>query len=418
MRRLSVQIYLTIIVALLVFVVVAGAFWRSGVDRRPARQAFEVAGELASIALAAKEAPTSEQQTKLDDLARKLKLDLSLFSAKRVPIAAAGKPLQPPPQRNIESGFVYRRGGPTFAISLPDGRWLVARAPRRRHRHPAFKFIVFLSTIAALVALSAWPVVRGLTRRLENLQSGVDRFGTGDLTARVDVSGKDEVASLARSFNAAASRIERLVEGHKLLLANASHELRTPLSRIRLGVELMKEQPTPERRTALEKDLSELDVMIEEILLLSRLDSGAGLEAREDVDVLALAAEEAAHYEGCEVSGTPLTVFADARLLRRLIRNLLQNALAHAAPPIAIEVTGDDGKVIIDVTDGGKGLPPKLKDTVFEPFHRGSSRGKSGGTGLGLALVRQIAESHNGTAEFVPGPDGATLNRVRVVLPQ
>src|SRR5205807_5339212 len=126
-----------------------------------------------------------------------------------------------------------------WSVRLPDGRWLVGRIPTR-HRHPALALVGFLGAIALAVGLGAFPVVRRLTRRLERLQAGVESLGAGDLSARVKVEGRDEVAHLAASFNGAAARIENLVGAHKMLLANASHELRTPLARIRLGIELLE----------------------------------------------------------------------------------------------------------------------------------------------------------------------------------
>src|SRR6202023_114685 len=117
----------------------------------------------------------------------------------------------------------------------------------------------------------------------------------------VKVEGRDEVAQLAESFNRAASRIETLVNAHKMLLANASHELRTPLTRIRMGVELMRGAADPQRKAELERDIAELDQLIEEVLLASRLDAVDHLETQEEVDLLALAAEECARYERCSL---------------------------------------------------------------------------------------------------------------------
>ena len=163
--------------------------------------------------------------------------------------------------------------------------------------------IGFLGAIALAVAVCAYPLVRRLTRRLERLQAGVESLGAGDLSARVKVEGKDEVARLAESFNRAAARIEELVGAHKMLLANTSHELRTPLSRIRLGIELLKETPDAKRRAELEMDIAELDGLIEQILLSSRLEAVRSIDRREEVDLLAVAAEEAARYEQCSVTG-------------------------------------------------------------------------------------------------------------------
>jgi signal transduction histidine kinase len=186
------------------------------------------------------------------------------------------------------------------------------------------------------------------------------------------------VARLAESFNAAAARIEALVGAHKSLLANASHELRTPLARIRLALELGKD------RREVERDIAELDALIDEVLLASRLEAVSSLDI-EDVDLLALAAEEAARYD-VEAQGTPVTVRGDARLLRRMIRNLLENARRYGAPPMEVHVENHQ----LRVCDAGPGVPPAERERIFEPFY------SKQGTGLGLALVRQIARRHCG----------------------
>jgi signal transduction histidine kinase len=229
-------------------------------------------------------------------------------------------------------------------------------------------------------------VVRRLTQRLERLQRGVEALGAGELSARVKVEGGDEVARLAESFNRAAARIEELVGAHKALLANASHELRTPLARIRMALELGKD------KREVERDIAELDELIDEVLLASRLDAVRSPERVEDVDLLALAAEEAARYE-LEAQGEPVLVRGDPRLLRRMIRNLLENARRHGAPPIEVHVNKNRS---IEVCDGGSGVPAADRERIFEPFYR--RPGATDGAGLGLALVRQIARRHGGEA--------------------
>jgi nitrogen fixation/metabolism regulation signal transduction histidine kinase len=184
--------------------------------------------------------------------------------------------------------------------------------------------------IVLAFALGAYPIARRLTRRLERLQGGVDQLGKGDLATRVPVEGRDEVAALARSFNRSAERIEELVQSYKLLLANCSHELRTPLARIRLGLERLAADPDDPIRGELTRSVAELDALIDEMLLASRLDALKTLERAEDVDLLAVAAEEAAHFDR-GVEGQPVIVHGDPGLLRRMIRNLLANASATAA---------------------------------------------------------------------------------------
>jgi len=216
--------------------------------------------------------------------------------------------------------------GTAVSIPLPDGRRLVARLPPRQ-RPTALVLAAFLGAIALVVALGARPVVRRLTGRLERLQRGVESLGAGDLAARVKVEGRDEVARLAQSFNQAAARIESLVNAHKTLLANASHELRTPLARIRLGLELVAAHP--ERKAELEGDIAELDQLVDEILLVSRLDATEQLDIREDVDLAALTAEECARYDDCALEAKPVIVSGDPMLLRRMIRSLIENAKLH-----------------------------------------------------------------------------------------
>jgi signal transduction histidine kinase len=229
----------------------------------------------------------------------------------------------------------------------------------------------------------------------------------------VKVEGRDEVAQLAESFNRAAARIENLVNAHRMLLANASHELRTPLTRIRMGVELMRDAADPQRKAELEVDIAELDQLIDEVLLASRLDAVDHLERLEEVDLLALAAEECSRYERCALDGKAVAVRGDPRLLRRMIRNLLENALRHGEPPIAVELCGVDGKASLSVCDHGPGIPQSEHERLFQPFHRVA--GAESGSGLGLALVRQIARRHGGDVAY--GQKGDCRSCFAVTLP-
>src|SRR5215813_436809 len=326
MRHLYQKIYLAIIASLVTVVLLAGSVWKFGAEYSPANQVFEIIGEMAAAVMPPASTPRPIQQREIERLAEQLGVDLALYDGSFTLIAAAGGPLPTPPQRRAGGWFLGARG-PACSIPLPDGRWVVARAPHHL-RPPVLRLFLFLGTVALAVALCAYPVVRGLTRRLERLQTGVETLGAGDLTARVTVKGRDEVARLADSFNRAAGRIEELVGAHRLLLANASHELRTPLSRIRLGIELYENNRDPKLKGELARDIAELDLLIDEILLASRLDVAPALQV-EAIDLLGLAAEECARYDECTLQGAPVAIRGDARLLRRLLRNLLDNAGNH-----------------------------------------------------------------------------------------
>jgi signal transduction histidine kinase len=375
MHRLYLRIYLALLASLAAFALAAGFLWHQfGEGAAPTR---EIAATLAANALPAPDAPRAVQQAALEKLAANLRADVSLYGSRREILASVGRPLAAPER----TGWQRTGGGPAWAVRLADGRWLIARLAGQR-RLPALGLFTILALLALAVGVGAYPVVRRLTARLERLQRGVESLGAGDLGVRVKVEGRDEVGRLAEAFNRSAARIEQLVASQKLLLANASHELRTPLARIRLALEL------PERRHEVQRDIAELDALIDEILLASRLESPADALQIEDVDLLALAAEECARYDQAQLDGAPVSVRGDPRLLRRMIRNLLENAKRHGAPPIRVQLSRNASVAELRVCDAGPGVPEAEREKLFEPFHRG----------LGLSIVRRIARRHGGEA--------------------
>ena len=414
MHRLYLQFYVTILVVLAVFVGAAAVLWRLAEDDARTPQYLDVAAELTGALLPDADAPLAEQHKALEALHRKLRFDLALYRPNGDMIAMAGRPPPRFEHRHARTGWRRGPGGPNFTLHLPDGRWLVARQVRERP-NPIFWVTAFLALVALAIAVGAYPVVRGLGRRLERLQAGVDRFGS-DLGARVRVEGRDEVAALAASFNRSAQRIEELVAAHRLLLANCSHELRTPLARIAVAASLLGDGADPKTRQSLKQDVEELDQLIEQILLASRLEALPILEQREPVDLLALAAEEAARYD-LEATGTPVTVSGDRLLLRRLIRNLIENARRHGGDgPIDLSVERQSERAVLEVADRGPGVPEAERQRIFEPFYRPAGSRESGrGSGLGLALVLDIARRHGGNAVCVAAEGGGS--RFRVDLP-
>ena len=297
-------------------------------------------------------------------------------------------------------------------IRLPDGRALwIERS--MAGADPGPHILGMLLAISAAVGLAAFPIVSRLTLRLERLRSSLDAWGAGALDRRADVEGADEIAAVAASFNAAADRVEALLAAHRALLAHARHELRSPLTRLRVAVELLADAPTPELRASIIADISELDGLVEEILLASRLDHSPIQLERESVDCLVLAIEEGARA-GVGVryaEGVTFEIEGSSRLLRRLIRNLIENAIRHGAPPVEIELghagAAPDGAVTIAVDDHGPGIPEADRERVFQPFYRPAGHTEAaGGWGLGLSIVRQIAELHGGTVACLPRSQG------------
>ena len=370
-------------------------------------------------------------------------------------VGAAWQLTRPPPQLPIREVLVHNEVGDVigtaqtrpgrkigddleFEVMTNNGQKLTLLLPRPKRPggvampwvRPPFGFGWMLFTVGLAVALGSYPIIRRLTLRLESLQRGVERWGAGDLSTRLNAEGRDEVAFLARRFNHAAERIETLMDSHRSLLANASHELRSPLARIRMSLELLNVDAQSPQRQEISRSITELDQLIDEILLASRLDARqADAEPFEAVDLTGLAAEECARV-GADLSADlgpggqtaivdpeitasshSLTVQGSPRLLRRLIRNLLENARRYSTGDVSLELSklrvGTQQLAAIQVHDRGPGVPADQRERIFEPFYRlpGASE-RDGGVGLGLALVKSISQRHGGSVRCESRPGG------------
>ena len=405
-RRLFWKVYLTLLSSLVAVAVLMGSFWwLVGETPRERWGAFRI--RLSDQIVPERDSPPGAIAAAAARLSEEIGADISVYGADGTLVAARGAAITLAAANGGEGGMRPR----IMRIDLPDGRAVLARL-RPPGPNPRWRILSIVLIVAGGVALAAFPITARLTRRLEGLRSGVERWGAGALSLRTDDMGDDEVAVVARTFNAAAARVEELLASQKALLANASHELRSPLARLRIAVELWLAQPGAELQAEIVRNLAEIDQLVEEILLASRLDyAGPTLARGARVDLLGLAAEEAARFEasveGASDGAEPVEIDGDATLLRRLIRNLLENAAKHGRPPIHIAVTRNEDKARVVVSDHGAGIAASERERVFEPFYRPVGRSESsGGWGLGLSLVRQIAARHGGSVFCEAKPAG------------
>jgi len=206
--------------------------------------------------------------------------------------------------------------------------------------------------------------------------------------------------------------------------------LRSPLTRIRMGLELLGPSASAAFKSEIARNINELDQLIEEILLASRLDARqSDMGTVESVDLVGLSAEECARVNADLVlpeadaasAGAialhELPVQGVAKLLRRAVRNLLENARRHAAGEVTLRLSLSDGHAQIRVCDQGPGVPPELRERIFEPFYRlpGATE-RDGGVGLGLALVKSIAQRHGGRAFCESRPEGGACFVIELPL--
>ena len=448
MRSLYLRIWLTVIVTLALFAGASGWLVQRHLDQERARNQAALTeriaawGDLIQRSLPAASAPPEVQADALRDWSQRLRVPMALEDEQGHRIAASDSFMRRERDKSLALAM--------YQIKLDDGRSLWVMRPGMlkpppmkagnqagalddddrvqggehgpppgfllpglpRGVSPSLGLFALVVALFIAIAVGAYPFVRRLTRRLETLKRGVEAFGEGALDRRVPVEGRDEVASLATSFNLAAARVEALVRSHKSLLANASHELRSPLARLKMATSLLSDAAPDERerehlRAEINTDIAELDGLVDEVLLASRLEAAPRPDSLESVDLLALAVEEGARVDA-SVDGAPAVVRGEERLLRRALRNLLENARRYGGGQIEVKLEDRAAAGLeIRVLDNGPGVPESFRERIFEPFFRLPGHAeRAGGVGLGLALVRQIVERHDGQIRCERPPEG------------
>jgi two-component system OmpR family sensor kinase len=284
-----------------------------------------------------------------------------------------------------------------------DGRLLgtVGVCSERRRRPGPWSLAAPLGVTLLVLWGASRLIARRLARPIVEIERVASEIGAGNLDSRVDLSrarGPDE-ALLGATLNTMAERIQRQIGDYRALLATVSHEVRTPLARMRLLAELARDQPG--KLDDLDREIVELDALVGELLALSRVDFGALRKTRLAARDLALRALDASRTDPSILDAdADARVEGDATLLVRAIVNLLENARKHGGGAVRLHVARSRGGVVFEVEDEGPGLGESEEERIFEPFYRGRGAGEKDGrsVGLGLALVRRIAEAHGGGA--------------------
>jgi two-component system sensor histidine kinase MprB len=273
--------------------------------------------------------------------------------------------------------------------------------------------IVLAALLGTLVARAALAPIARFTQRTETLT------GSLDLSQRLDVKGRDELARLAESFNATLDALERSVAAQRHLIADASHELRTPISSLRANIQILGEADrlAPQDLAGLRRDivdeLDELTALVGDVVELAR--GAAPQDQADDVrlDELVAAAVERARRRSevrFELNLEPTTISGPGDRIGRAVSNLVDNARKWSPEGSTVEVVLKDG--VLSVHDHGPGFKEEDLPFVFDRFYRAQEARKLSGSGLGLAIVRQAAESCGGFVEASNAPGGGALLRV------
>lgn len=394
--------------------------------------------------------PGEREQTRLGESLTKihqiLNVGIAVYTYDGEKVASAGS-LPPLPLLRQEATGMTRqkilRRGSKKSMFLP--------VPKRPGVKPCYvimdwpfsgdpsRMTIGLVVILLLVALTSWPLARAIARPLERLTITAKKLAEGDLGARTGVSRKDEVGVLAQTIDEMAMQLERRIKGEKELLANVSHEIRTPLSRIKVALELCGEASTTpkevrEHLEGIAGDVTELNLLIEDVLIAARLDiQGPGKDGtfvalrKTNVhpETIANACEEGfgnvhpGRQLEVSVEHFETLIAADLNLLRRALDNLLDNAVKYSKAPSTVELrvkNGADG-AHFEVLDRGIGVSTDDLHYLFDPFFR-SERSRSrraGGSGLGLTLCKKIVEAHDASIVALRREGGGMV--LRIVVP-
>jgi signal transduction histidine kinase len=394
--------------------------------RGPVEHPFlQVPAEMIAYAAATAWPATELVERRAVGLAERLELSIEIWddAGRRLVGAGLGRgPLRWRAQAEIVRGerrLGHVQVGSDHLPSAPIGAWLAVA-----------------SAAALVLGVSSLLLARSIARPLARFAGAAARLGAGELSARVgEGGGGGELRLLAASFDQMAARLQTLVTAHSELLANVSHELRTPLARVRVALDLAAEGTIVDRQAIEEirEDLSELEALIAEVTATARLSLSHGQARdllaelpRQEVELGALVDHAAERFRR-QHPGVALTlrrpeapvvgVFAET-LVARALANLLDNAAGHGGgAPVLLSLAVEGGVAALEVRDGGPGLTAAEAARVFEPFFRAdASRSKIRGWGLGLTLVRRVAEAHGGSATFRSAPGQGSTARVTLPL--
>ncbi|TIC78659.1 two-component system sensor histidine kinase RstB [Crenobacter intestini] len=416
MRKLFVQFYLLLVGCFLTVVLLIGSVYGRVVDSASDRYLSDLL--TASLTLITSElgnVPPERWSAELAAAGQRLSFPLRIEPATAFNLSEADR-------GELAAGnIVMLEDEYLFLQRMPDPRYLLVAGPLRylifQHQiHWVDYALILVIALSLAIPVLLW--MYPLARDLRAFERAALRFGQGRQQVRVDLPPRSGIQRLGGAFNLMVERVNRQMEQRKALTDALAHELRSPVARLRYRLALGAGGDASAAWSAsMERDLDEIDALLEEMLLHARLDSPQTPLAPSAIDSAtwlgrhlerARALGPTLDWQWQATAQTPAGFTADPHLMGRALDNLLANAARHAKNRVTVALAKENGYWRLTVDDDGAGIAPDDRERVFEPFVRldASRDRRTGGHGLGLAIVAGIARAHSGYARAEASPSG------------
>lgn len=419
--RIIVVIFLAIMASIIAFVRLAKVWEERFFEPKAIKQLHKLAGTLDERLRGMDEA---EAKAALEEIEKERGLPIHIVTVDNLAEVATNRPSDSKTKR-----LFLDLGDKPFGVMIQSDEGLIKEYEEDEERYMGRGVVQMI----LIIGVAGFFIVRPLVKKLRVQEAILAEIADGNLSARVDIKGKDALGRLSQRLNSMADRIQELLGSQRQIIQAVSHEMRTPTARIGFALEMLAESKTEEDRqrriASLNEDLADMDALLEELLTFLRFEDGAQALDLESLNLLAMVSETERRVQRFrpELNITTQTLPEGMATLEapvsrkyfpRVLENLLMNAMRHAKSHISVQVIPGDSLVEIHIDDDGFGVPDDQKARIFEPFVRldPSRDRQTGGTGLGLAITKRIIDQHQGTITVSKSPlQGA---RFSILLPQ
>lgn len=419
--RIIVVIFLAIMASIIAFVRLAKVWEERFFEPKAIKQLHKLAGTLDERLGGMDEA---EAKAALEEIEKERGLPIHIVTVDNLTEVATTRPSDSKTKR-----LFLDLGDKPFGVMIQSDESLIKEYEEDEERYMGRGVVQMI----LIIGVAGFFIVRPLVKKLRVQEAILAEIADGNLSARVDIKGKDALGRLSQRLNSMAERIQELLGSQRQIIQAVSHEMRTPTSRIGFALEMLAESKTEEDRqrriASLNEDLADMDALLEELLTFLRFEDGAQALDLESLNLLAMVSETERRVQRFrpELNITTQTLPEGMATLEapvsrkyfpRVLENLLMNAMRHAKSHISVQVIPGDSLVEIHIDDDGFGVPDDQTARIFEPFVRldPSRDRQTGGTGLGLAITKRIIDQHQGTITVSKSPlQGA---RFSILLPQ